>query len=187
MTYVVLAAGASRRMGFDKVFTPLGGGESPLQRIAALLEGRVAIVVVPSRHLADAATMAPALRAVENDEPARGMAHSLRRALTAIGEHEDFGVLLGDKPFFGATLLDRMERAFEGFDVAYPVSALGVPGHPVLFSARVRALAESLPDGDTLALLRDDPSLRRNAVLVKDAGAFADLNDPEQWAAANDA
>lgn len=171
-------------MGFDKVFTPLGRGESPLQRIAALLEGRNAIAVVPSKHLAGAQRMAPALRLVANDEPQRGMTHSLRRALSVVDEPGDLAILLGDKPFFNTLLLDRMERALDGFDVAYPVSNEGAPGHPVLFSTRAQELVSFLPEGDTLAQVRDDPSLRRHRVLIENSGAFADLNDPAQWAAA---
>lgn len=174
-------------MGFDKVFAPLGGGEAPLQRIAAALDARSGIVVVPSKYLATAASMAGGLRAVANDQPERGMAHSLRIALCIVGENEDFAILLGDKPFVSVPLLERMERAFNGFDVAYPRNARGVPGHPVLFRAGARGLASTLPDGDTLALLRDNPSLRRNIVSLEDPGAFADLNDPEQWTAATHA
>jgi CTP:molybdopterin cytidylyltransferase MocA len=186
MIYVVLAAGVSRRMGFDKVFTPLGEGDAPLKRIAALLEGRNGIVVVPQAHLRDARSMAPNLSAVVNDSPERGMAHSLRLALDATDAGEDFGVLLGDKPFFTAVLLDRVEGAFAGTDVAYPISKSGVPGHPVLFRARARGLAAQLPDGDTLSRLREAAQLRRVTVQTDEMGAFLDLDEPTHWEAARD-
>ncbi len=168
-------------MGFAKVFTPLAGGGAPLERIAALLHDREAIVVVSPERRDEASRMAPRMRLVANAQPERGMTHSLRIGLEAIATAAPFGVLLGDKPFLRRATLERMEASLAGFDVAYPVSSAGVPGHPVLFAARARALVEHLSDGDTLARARDDRSLRRNALAVDDEGAFLDLDDPEAW------
>lgn len=182
MIYVVLAAGASRRMGFPKVFTPLPRKEgTPLERIAALLEGRDGIAVVPPAHRDDAARMAPRLRLVVNGEAERGMAHSLRCALVEVDEEAAFGVLLGDKPFLTRSSLDALEAAFAGYDVAYPLSPARIPGHPVLFSPRARPFASRLSDGDTLSQLRDEPQLRRTVVRLDDPGAFRDLDEPAQW------
>jgi len=179
--YVVLAAGESRRMGFAKVFTPLAGAGAPLERIAALLEARGAVVVVPPERRADARRMAPDMRVVLNAEPERGMTHSLLLGLAAVPQDSPFGVLLGDKPFLRRSTLERMERALDGFDVAYPVDAAGVPGHPVLFSPRARGLVDALPDGDTISVVRDDPSLQRRIVEVADDGAFRDFDEPAEW------
>ncbi|MHB8433518.1 MAG: nucleotidyltransferase family protein [Candidatus Tyrphobacter sp.] len=183
MIYVVLAAGESRRMGFAKVFTPLAGAGTPLERIAALLEARRAVVVVPPERRADARRMAPDMRVVLNAEPERGMTHSLLLGLAAVPQDSPFGVLLGDKPFLRRSTLERMEASLAGFDVAYPVSRAGVPGHPVIFAAPARAIVEHLPDGDTLARARDDRSLRSNALAVEDEGAFLDLDEPGDWRA----
>ncbi len=184
MIYVVLAAGESRRMGFAKVFTPLRG-RSPLERIAALLAGREAIAVVPAGRQGDAQRIAPQMRVVPNGEPELGMTHSLRLALPAIEKGEDFGIVLGDKPFVQRATLERLEAALRGFDVVYPVNPSDVPGHPVLFAARARDLVASLPDGDTLTRLRDDPSLRSMRVEIEDPGAFADFDEPAEWEAAD--
>ncbi|HEY9084543.1 MAG TPA: NTP transferase domain-containing protein [Candidatus Tyrphobacter sp.] len=184
MIYVVLAAGESRRMGFAKVFAPLRG-RSPLERIAALLEGREAIVVVPPERRRDAQRMAPRMRMVPNGEPGRGMTHSLRLALEAVEADADFGILLGDEPFLSRATLERIEEAFAGVDVAYPVNAEGVPGHPVIFAARLRARLRELPDGDALSQLRDDSSLVRSVVRCDDPGAYRDLNEPADWEAAD--
>ncbi len=185
MTYIVLAAGRSRRMGFDKVFTPLGNGEAPLRRIAILLRDRPAIVVVPPNREDDARRMAPNMLVVVNAETERGMAHSLRVALQTLAEDEDFGVFLGDKPFARQSTLELLEALFGDADVVYPVDESGTPGHPVLFSRRVRERALALPDGDTISLLRKDPSLRRETLATNDRGAFDDVDTPEQWRAAD--
>lgn len=168
-------------MGFAKVFTPLPGGTAPLARIAALLQDREAVVVVPPDRCGDASRLAPRMLVVVNAEPQRGMTHSLHLALAAIPPASSFGVLLGDTPFLRSSTLEHVEASLAGFDVAYPVSQAGVPGHPVLFAAPARAIVEHLPDGDTLARARDDASLRRNALAVEDEGAFLDLDEPGDW------
>ncbi len=185
MTYVVLAAGRSRRMGFDKVFTPLRNGEAPLQRIAALLRGRAAIAVVPPDREDDVRRMAPRMAAIANAQPERGMAHSLRLALQRLREDEDFGVLLADKPFVQRSTLERLEALFHGADIVHPISESGTPGHPVLFSRRLRSRALALPDGDTIFRLRADTSLRCETLTTTDRGAFDDLDTPEQWESAD--
>ena len=169
-------------MGFAKVFAPLRG-TPPLARLALLLQGRDAVAVVPPDRENDARAMAPELRVVANAHPERGMTHSLRLALATF--EGDFGVLLGDKPFVSARTLASLEEALGGADVAYPVRAQGVPGHPVLFSASARAFVERLPDGDTISQLRDEPALRRVMFESDDPGAFADFDAPEEWGAAD--
>lgn len=169
-------------MGFAKVFTPLRGS-APLERLAQLLHGRRAVAVVPPEREGDARAMAPSLHVAVNAQPERGMTHSLRIALAE--SEGDFAVLLGDKPFVRRKTLDELEEAFRGADVAYPVSDRGVPGHPVLFAARLRARAVALPDGDTISQLRDDSALRRVRLVVDDPGAFLDFDEPQQWSAAD--
>lgn len=186
MIYVVLAAGSARRMGFAKIFTPLLG-RTPLERIAGTLEGRKTVAVVPPDRRADAQRITPAMSIVVNAEPERGMTRSLRLGLEGIEEEAVFGVLLADKPFLERATLDRIEDALGGVDVAYPVDAFGVAGHPVVFGPRARPLLARLPEGDTLSLLRDDSSLLRAAVPVDDAGAFHDLDDRAQWEAVQNA
>jgi CTP:molybdopterin cytidylyltransferase MocA len=187
MHYVVLAAGESRRMGFDKVVTLLAQ-RSPLARVAQALGERRVSIVVPS-HLAEyAARIAPAARIVVNRDQARGMAHSLRLALASIERESPFGVLLGDMPSMTEATIERTEALLHGdIDVAFPADRAGMPGHPVLFSSRARSVVEALPDGDTLHRARDDASLRRATWRCSDRSAFLDLDVLEDWKAFTDA
>jgi CTP:molybdopterin cytidylyltransferase MocA len=183
VVYVVLAAGESARMGFDKAVRALGE-TAPLERIALVLSGRSTIVVVPRRLQQIASQMMPRATVVVNDEPLRGMTHSLRIGLGCIDPGRAFGVLLGDMPAITETTLVRTEALLTGnVDVAFPVAADGAPGHPVLFSPRVRRVIESLADGDTLRRARDDASLVRATWTCSDASAFLDLDVPAQWEA----
>jgi len=181
IVYIVLAAGASSRMGFDKVFEPLEG-RSPLERIASALGERDAFVVVPPERIDDAVRQAPLALTIVNDQPARGMSYSLKVALNALPPDRHFAVLLGDMPLVDEPLLEAIERGFgDEADVAYPVDAGGQPGHPVLFAARARAAIAALPDGDTLSTARDAQSLARVAIPYEHRGAFVDLDDPSDW------
>lgn len=168
-------------MGFDKTVRPCGD-LAPLQRIAAALGERDSVVVVPSRLRAAVAGMMPRAMVAINDEPDRGMTHSLRVALASIEGDDAVGVLLGDMPAITERTIARTEVLLvPGVDVAFPVDGSGRGGHPVLFAPRARAVLADLPDGDTLRTARDEPSLTRTTWTCEDASAFLDLDDPAQW------
>jgi CTP:molybdopterin cytidylyltransferase MocA len=183
MRYVVLAAGESRRMGFDKTVRRIGT-LALLERIAHALGRRESVVVVPGRLQATALAMMPRARVAINDHAELGMAHSLRIGLRTFETREPFGVLLGDMPAMTEATLAHTERLLDGdVDVAFPVDHRGYPGHPVLFSPRARSIVEALPDGDTLRDARDDPSLVRASWTCTDASAFLDIDSPGDWRA----
>jgi CTP:molybdopterin cytidylyltransferase MocA len=169
-------------MGFDKVVTPLAG-VSPLESIVRALREREAVIVVPSRLAGRVAEIAPDASLAINDEPERGMSHSLRAGLRYVAVDRAFGVLLGDMPAITDATLARTEALLDGVvDVAHPVDARGNPGHPVIFSVRMRAAIEALPDGDTLRSARER-AVRRATWHCRDRSAFLDLDDPAQWEA----
>lgn len=183
MHYVVLAAGESTRMGFDKTVSR-HGDVAPLERIARALSERPVVLVVPSRLRSIAAQMMPRATLVANDEPQRGMTHSLKMGLRAVEATLPSGVLLGDMPAMTEATLARTELLFErDVDVAFPTDRAGTPGHPVLFSPRARRVIESLQDGDTLRQARNDVSLVRATWVCTDASAFLDLDVPAEWQA----
>jgi len=179
---VLLAAGRATRMGFAKAFTPLEG-IAPLARIARTLGDREFVVVTSRADAPQAESLAPNATAyVTNDEPERGMNHSLGCALAEIAADRSIGVLLADMPWISSETLTGVETLLDGnADVAYPVDATGAIGHPVIFAASARSRLEALPDGDTIRSVRDEASLRRAHVAVADPGAFIDLDRPSDW------
>jgi molybdenum cofactor cytidylyltransferase len=135
-------------------------------------------VVVASEAVAAEVAAYPrsGVRVVRNDEPDRGMTHSLRLADAAVPHDEPIAVLPADMPDCDA---DAIARVTDAYDVAVDVV---VPragdrfGHPVVFGPIARERVGTLPEGDALHRLRDDPTLRRRIVDVPDARAFADID-----------
>ena len=147
----------------------------------------LARVLLACEHLPTVVVGAPSLRAfveergarfVANAAPESGMAHSL-----ALGDAEaEAGmpllVLLGDKPLVTRALVERVLAGANEFDICFPQHE-GVGGHPVYLSLRARERIARLPRGDSIHLLRDDPTLRRSVLEISDIGAYADVDDPE--------
>lgn len=113
---------------------------------------------------------------VRNDEPERGMSHSLALANRAIDDDVAIGVLLADKPLVSEQLIETILRASLGADVTYPQRDDDQPGHPVVLSPRARRLIGRLPSGDTLRSLRAQPDLVARAIETADEGAFFDID-----------
>ena len=174
---VVLAAGRALRMGGGKLLLPLGAG-TVLDAVLEACSG-YPTVVVAAPDLAETLSRRLALwqrHVVVNHAPERGMSHSLRLADHAISAERAVAVLLGDKPLVTRALVERTIAALDaGTDVAFPQRD-GVPGHPVVLSPRARGLIDTLRDGDTLHVLRDDPRLLRKPLPIDDDGAYVDID-----------
>ena len=178
VTCVVLAAGASRRMGNDKLSQRLVDGSTLMQRAIRACGGYPAVVVTSS---ALAATLEPpaGVIVVVNDEPERGMTHSFRLADARIAPDRSIAVLPADLPLANAATTRTVVEAAGGVDVCYPVRANGTPGHPVVFSPEARKLLGELPEGDTLRALRENPALSLRALPIEDDAPYLDVDEPD--------
>jgi CTP:molybdopterin cytidylyltransferase MocA len=116
---------------------------------------------------------------VRNNEPERGMSHSLALANRVVPNDVAMMVLLGDKPLVGRTLIETISSAGCNADIVYPVRG-EEPGHPVWISLRARHFIDDLPSGDTLRFLRTRPELTQVAIETADEGAFFDVDYAQQ-------
>jgi molybdenum cofactor cytidylyltransferase len=174
---VILAAGESKRMGEQKLLMPFRGRPMIDWVIDAAQEWHP--VVVAGTQVVTTLRDAP-VSLVENAAPERGMAHSLALANANVPKDAALIVLLGDKPLVTHALIHLVCERLGDADVAYPVHRDTLqPGHPVVFSARARQHIDALPEGDTLQLLRDDPSLAHVRILTEDEGAYFDVDSRE--------
>ena len=181
---LLLCGGKASRFGSDKLLAILD--RQPLVDHAArhLLAGAGnALAVIPSGSKALRRVLDDAgCDVLESADCARGMGASLAAGVRASGEARGWIVALGDMPFVKpltiAAVVDRIEK---GAVIAAPVYQ-GIRGHPVGFSAVLKAELMAL-DGDegargVLAAHRDG----FEAVIVTDAGVGTDIDTPEDLA-----
>ncbi len=185
---IVLAAGASSRMGRPKALLPIGG-DTFVTRIARTLAqaGADPLVVVAG---AAAGAVRDALNAADvpatlvvNPAPERGQLSSLQAALSVLDDRVDAAlVCLVDAPLVTAGTVARVMAAFRQTRAPVVRPASGTQhGHPVLFA---RTLFDELRDADPAvgakAVVRAHAA-DAVAIEVEDPGAFLDIDTPADY------
>ena len=182
---LVLAAGASRRMGAsNKLLAPVGGVPLVTHGVDAALAAGVAplLVVTGHQHREVAAALAGReLRLVHNPDYRRGLSTSLRAGIGALGAEVDAVlVCLADMPAVGAGHLRRLFEAFDpmrGRAICVPVFG-GRRGNPVLWARRFFAAMREI-DGDVGArslMVRHAAMVRE--VAMDDDAVLRDVDTP---------
>jgi molybdenum cofactor cytidylyltransferase len=187
---IVLAGGASVRMGRPKLLLPIGSaGDTFASRIIdTLWRGgveEVLIVVRPDVELGAALARSPRpVRVVVNPSPDRGQLSSLLAGLAVIDRPgvEAALVTLVDLPLVTPGTVEAVLDAYRRTHapIVRPVNA-GRHGHPVLFDRR---LFDELRRADPAAGAK--PIVHAHApeiveVTVEDEGAFTDVDTPADY------
>jgi molybdenum cofactor cytidylyltransferase len=188
---IVLAAGASSRMGQAKAALPLGQtGETVVARVVrTLLEGGVpGVVVVAGAHIDAVRGAMPAnerrARVIEHPGWERGQLSSLLAGLDAIDDPllEAALVTLVDVPLVRPSTVAEVIAAWRRSRAPIVRPAAGERhGHPVMFDrsifADLRAADPNTGAKAVFAIHRD----RIVNVEVEDAGAFEDVDTPADY------
>ena len=192
---VLLAAGASRRLGRNKLLLEVGGRPVVRRAAEALLGAEVSEVIVVTGHEAEGVRRALdglEVRLVHNPAFADGQATSLAAGI-ARADAGAGGILFaqGDQPFLTEALANALVRAFAG---AEPPPLVAAPffgdrrGTPTLFSAELRGeLARVQGDEggrSVLARVREESPERFLALPWEDGRAFLDLDTEADYRAA---
>ena len=189
---IVLAAGASARMGRPKLVLPMSDGRA-LVRVAVeqMLRASLDDVVVVLGGEADAvreALVGLPIREVVNPRYAEGQSTSLRAGLDALRPETTAAlVALGDQPLPDPGVVARLADALRttGRPIAVPVYRDG-RGNPVLFAAALfDELRAVTGDRGGRAVIARDP--QRVAEVPVDATMPADVDTPEDYEAARTA
>jgi molybdenum cofactor cytidylyltransferase len=145
---IVLAAGASSRLGRPKMLLPVGDRTLLATAVAPHLEavnGRVVVVLgKDARRIRAEAGLPvhPRLHVVVNRRWRDGMSSSLRRGLQVCGDADAVLIALGDQPGVTAERVARILGAWRpGVALVVPVVSATRAAHPVLFA---RCLWEDL-------------------------------------------
>ncbi len=196
---IVLAAGASSRMGQSKAALPFGQtGETVLSRIVStLLEGGVTnVAVVAGAHIAAVRQAMPKherrARVIEHPAWGRGQLSSLIAGLDAIDAPllEAVMVTPVDVPLVTPSTVAEVIAAWRRTRApivrpADPSTSLNPGGqrhgHPVIFD---RAVFADLRAADPNIGAKAVFAIHRDAIVnveVNDAGAFEDIDTPEDY------
>jgi len=184
VTAVLLAAGASRRLGQPKQLLRLAG--QPLVRRAALTAlgsraERVLVVTGSRATEVEAALAGLAVECVRCTRWEAGLAASLRTGIEAALAHGDASVLvmLADQPAVNAALLDALiARHAAGAEIA-ACEYGGEPGVPALFAPHfARKLLALEGDRGAKALLVRE---REHRALVPFPDGALDVDTLDDW------
>ena len=184
---IILAAGASTRMGRPKALLPVEGTTFIERIVRALDDTNVDRTLVVLGHNADAMRDAIAYLGVDtavNPDFSRGQLSSLQAAIRALdGEPVDaILVHLVDHPFIDSALVNRMIERFyaEGKLIVVP-SFAGRRGHPVLFSSKLfpEFMSASLETG-AKPVVRGHPS-ETLELETDEKGILVDIDTPEEY------
>jgi molybdenum cofactor cytidylyltransferase len=181
---VILAAGASRRMGRPKQLVRLGGKTVLRHVLDSVRASTVNEIVVVLGHNAKevAATLAGGEhKIVINPQFSSGMSSSIRRGLGAVDARaEAVLIVLGDQPYVSTGIIDRLvqEYAAGSHQIVVPTCG-GRRGHPVIFGRKYWPELQALR-GD----VGGKDLLRRHAedvleVEVEETGILVDIDRPE--------
>ena len=184
---IILAAGASERMGYPKALLPYRGAPFLTGILtacyAAGIEKRVVVLGYFADKILQEIDLSEAIVATSENLEA-GPIGSIRAGIRALVNHPVEATIVWpvDRPHVSvdtvSALLDKF-REVHG-PIVVPTYS-GRRGHPVLFGKEVFAELLGAPDAvGAKAVVRKDPN-RVIAVPVDDAAVLEDFNTPEDY------
>ena len=148
---LLLAAGASRRFGTNKLLERLGDHPVvrwPAEVLADEVDELLVVVAGDTAEMRDALAGIP-VRFVVNREPDAGLSSSIRAGVAALpADTEAVVIALGDQPLLARDAVTRViARWREGDASAVAASYSDGRGHPVVFGAELFPALRTL-EGD---------------------------------------
>lgn len=181
---VILAAGASRRMGeANKLLLDVNGVPLAAHALEAVQASRAEEICVVLGHEAEKvrAVLKPraagSVRFLTNADHADGLASSLVCALRRLkNRHDAVAVCLGDMPFVTADVIDALYAALAPGDYAAVPVWRGEWGNPVVLSAEAARDATALTGDRGARMLLRRHAARVRAVPAPSAAVLRDID-----------
>jgi molybdenum cofactor cytidylyltransferase len=183
---IILAAGASSRMGSPKALLDYRG-ETFVGRLVRVLGANAQPVVVVLGFHADVirAQIPAAANVVVNPDPSRGQLSSLQTGLAALpAEADGFAFIPVDSPAVEEDTVAKLVRVFEQ---RKPSTLFVIPrqsgkrGHPVLAARSIASEFLALPPTAEAREVVHAHVDRTEYVDVDDSGIFSDVDTPEAY------
>ena len=186
ITGILLAAGASRRMGSQNKLLSDLNGKTMIEVVATeLINSKLSHIIVVTGHESEkikAALTSLDLNFIHNHEYQRGLSTSLKTALEIIPKDTDgIIVCLGDMPLIKAMHIDKLIDAFnpiEGNSICVPVYGRK-RGNPIVWSNEYLTQIRSI-DGDIGAKnILDEHIEQITEVPMEENAVLFDIDTPE--------
>lgn len=138
---VILAAGESRRLGFNKLCLRVNGKAAVRRTVELFLEngpgGKLMVVTGFEAERIEGELAGLSVIFVHNELYSSGMSSSVKTILPYVTEADLVLFHLGDKPFVAPEIIRNIEKCYgaDGSSIVVPVHE-GVKGHPVLINVR---------------------------------------------------
>jgi len=175
-TGVILAAGASRRMGFPKWQVEIAGRSFLEHIVDTFAEVKITSPIVVFRKLP--ASIAETVIPVINPAPESGQLSSLQTALSLVDDGHPFFMQLVDRPLVHHSTFTRMMDEYDGEKIIIP-SFSGRKGHPVLFPPEMKnvIMQTDLEEGTRSAIEKWSGGV--NIVETGDEAVLWNIDTPE--------
>ena len=179
---ILLAAGASKRFGSDKLLHPLAAG-TPVA-LAALANLRAAIshviaVVRPGAPLLENRLSEAGATVILCTNAEEGMGVSLAAAVAASRDVAGWVIALADMPYIRPETIAKIAASLAAGAAIVAPAYRGDRGHPVGLSARFRAQLEALRgDEGARSVLKENAGLVK-LIEVDDPGVCRDIDTPD--------
>jgi molybdenum cofactor cytidylyltransferase len=155
---IVLAAGASSRMGTQKLLLPYEGKtiiEKVIEQVESVVQSDIMVVLGSHHHEIRDKIGKPHLKYIQNMQYAEGMLSSVICGFKALPDDAKAALLfLGDQPQIPSGVALEVVSAWKqsGKGIVIPVYS-GKRGHPVLIETRYRTEIEQLDPEQGLRIL----------------------------------
>jgi molybdenum cofactor cytidylyltransferase len=181
---IVLAAGASTRMGEPKLIMPYGASTVIGTVVETMNSTAVdeSIVVTGFHSDAVASVLPPGTRTAHNDDPGRGNLSSLLVGLEAVGDPDAVVVVLADMPGVTASSVNRLLALWEGSDVSLCwVKYADGRGHPLLLDSSLFDMIDGLSGERALWSFAESLDASTVGVVRVPTDKPADINSLEDY------
>lgn len=181
---IILAAGASKRMGTNKLLLPFGGVPVIERVVKAATESALGeVVLVYGSDMIKKTGDKYKAKVVENAQPQLGQSLSVRLGVEKASVYADgFMFLVGDQPYIEAEMINKLIESYASGDYSAVVPLYkGRRGNPVIFSYSLREELMRL-EGDSGGRVLLEQLAGKTAVLnIDDERSGFDMDTREEY------